>query len=174
MARSLNRKCLECSKLPFEEARGLHGPQGDGCWDDSRCHKRRSHYRNRGDRNATRSLKRQQKQQVTQPQVAQLSIPIPDITSAVLIVYSDRPDDFKEGVPIHAIGAELWTGDRRIAAIEPIHCFGMRGDRVTALLPQILEEFSSYVGHGKCFTSFAVVAHRHARDCPLMPCPFHP
>lgn len=53
-------------------------------------------------------------------------------------------------------------------------CFGMRGDRVTALLPQILEEFSSYVGNGKRFTSFAVVAHRHARDCPLNPCPFHP
>ncbi len=98
MARSLNRKCLECSKLSVEEARQLHGPQDNGCWDDSRCHKRRSHYRS----------------------------------------------------------------------------FGMRGDRVTALLPQILEEFSSYVNNGKRFTSFAVVAHRHARDCPLKPCPFHP
>jgi hypothetical protein len=44
MARSINRKCLDCAALSAEEAQQLHGEAGDGCWDAERCKKRRSHY----------------------------------------------------------------------------------------------------------------------------------
>jgi hypothetical protein len=174
MGRLLNKKCLACSALDVNQAKQQYGTEGDNCWDDSRCHKRRSHYRHRGERNATRVLKRQLQQQVTQPQLVHLCVSTPPVSSAVLILYSEHPDNFKDGIPIHAIGAELWIENQRQAQIEPIHCFGMRGDKVTALLPQILEAFSEYVGNGKRFTSFSVKVHRHVRDCPLRPCPFHP
>lgn len=174
MARHIDRNCLECPKLSIEQARQIHGLLGDNCWDDARCHKRRSHYRNRGDRNAKRVITRQLQQQSTAPQIAQLSINTPDVKSAVLIIYSECPDNFRDGIPIHSLAAEVWVGNQPTVAIEPIHCFGMRGDKVTSLLPQILEAFSAHVDNGKRFKSFAVVVHRHTQDCPLRPCPFHP
>ncbi|MGV0028200.1 hypothetical protein [Phormidesmis priestleyi] len=52
MARPVNRKCLECASLSIEAARQRP------CWTDERevCHKRRSHYLKRGDRNTERRL----------------------------------------------------------------------------------------------------------------------
>lgn len=67
MARRVNKKCLKCSVLDAEEARRLHGAEGDGCWDDLKCHKRRSHYRHRSDRNFKRFISRQLQQEADIP-----------------------------------------------------------------------------------------------------------
>lgn len=54
MVHRANKKCLKCSILDVEEAQRLHGSEGDGCWDDLKCHKRRAHYRHRSDCNFKR------------------------------------------------------------------------------------------------------------------------
>lgn len=141
MARSVNRKCLECAALSPEEAQRVHGEAGDGCWDAECCKKRRSHYRHRSDRNTKRVVQR--RVQDSSDAVVQFSIDVPVIATVVLVIYSEQPERFREDTPIHAIGAELWTGTQKQAEIEPITCLGMRGDKVTALFPQILEAFTS-------------------------------
>jgi hypothetical protein len=149
MARSINRKCLDCAALSADEAQQLHGKAGDGCWDAERCKKRRSHYRNRSDRNAKRVAQRR----------------------VLLIIYSEHPERFRDDTPIHAISAELWMGTQKQAEIEPIVCLGMRGDKVTALFPQILEaftqQFAKTYNDGRPFYKFAAKIHRHIRDCPI-------
>ncbi|MEM1253488.1 MAG: hypothetical protein AAGI69_13720 [Cyanobacteria bacterium P01_H01_bin.21] len=47
MARRINSKCVACAQMSVAKARQLHGKTGDDCWDENRCHRRRSHYRNR-------------------------------------------------------------------------------------------------------------------------------
>jgi hypothetical protein len=42
MARPDQEKCRLCSKLTAPAAKQLHGPDGDRCWDEAYCHKRRS------------------------------------------------------------------------------------------------------------------------------------
>lgn len=140
MARSVNRKCLECAMLSAEEAQRAHGGEGDRCWDAERCKKRRSHYRHRGDRNAKRTIQR--RSQSPSDPLMRFSIEAPTIATVVLILYSEQPDRFRDDAPIHAISAELWVGTQKQAEIEPILCLGMRGDKVTALFPQILEAFT--------------------------------
>ncbi|MEH2092317.1 hypothetical protein [Nostoc sp.] len=52
MPKPLDPKCQLCSKLPTTQAKLLHGPQGDGCWNPKVCHNRRSFYRHRSQNNA--------------------------------------------------------------------------------------------------------------------------
>ena len=44
MARPDQEKCRLCSKLDSQEAQQRHGSNGDGCWNPSYCHNRRSYY----------------------------------------------------------------------------------------------------------------------------------
>ncbi|MGG6264334.1 hypothetical protein ACQ4M3_00350 [Leptolyngbya sp. AN03gr2] len=170
MARSINRKCLACAALTADEAQQLHGAEGDGCWDAERCKKRRSHYRHRSDRNAKRVVQRRVQDSISE--VARFSINVPVIATVVLIIYSEQPERFRDDTPIHAIAAELWTGTQKQAEIEPIVCLGMRGDKVTALFPQILEaftqQFAKPYNDGRPFYKFAAKIHRHIRDCPIV------
>ncbi|MGG6270947.1 hypothetical protein ACQ4M3_42055 [Leptolyngbya sp. AN03gr2] len=175
MARSVNRKCLTCAALSADEAQQLHGAEGDGCWDAERCKKRRSHYRHRSDRNAKRVVQR--RVQDSTDNLIRFSIDVPAIATVVLIIYSEQPERFRDDTPIHAISSELWTGTQKQAEIEPIVCLGMRGDKVTALFPQILEAFTQHFAktynEGRPFYKFAAKIHRHIRDCPIVS-PFQP
>ena len=47
MARRITKKCVACAQLSAADAQQLHGKKGDGCWDEKRCPRRRSHYRHR-------------------------------------------------------------------------------------------------------------------------------
>ena len=170
MPRSIASKCSNCATLSAEQAQQIHGVEGDNCWEAERCKKRRSHYRHRGRRNATRRVSHQLQMKSPQPLVEKLSISTPAIASVVLIIYSEQPHTFKDDTPIHAIGAELWLGKQRHAELEPILCLGMRGDKVQALLPQILEAFSEQFSErhnkGHRFMRFSAKVHCHIKDCP--------
>lgn len=165
MARPINRKCLECAGLSIEAARQ------QVCWTDdrARCHKRRSHYLKRGDRNTTRRMLYQSQRRVAQS--GQFSVPLHPSAGVMLIIYSEQPATFKSGeTPVHAIGAELWVGTELKEQMVPALCYGKRGDEVAALLPLILVEFSqrfaeSY-NQGKQFHRFAAKVHRHIFECP--------
>jgi hypothetical protein len=174
MARSVNPKCLSCASLSAYEAQQVHGIKGDGCWDAARCKKRRSHYRNRARRNATRRIHYRCQNQENNLLIEPLSIAVPALASVVLIVYSEYPHTASDNMPIHAIGAEFWLGKECKAKLDPILCLGMRGDKVQALLPQILDAFSNQFAaqynNGKHFSKFSAKVHCHIRDCPG----FHP
>ena len=66
---------------------------------------------------------------------------VPEIAAAVLHLYRPRVGD-----PLHAVGAELWVGQKKVAAIEPVHTLGMSGSQVKTYLKQILQSFSQELG----------------------------
>lgn len=172
MARPVNRKCLECARLSIKQARQ------QPCWTDERerCHKRRSHYLKRGDRNVSRRILYKSKHNVFSPEAFELSLQAS--AGVILTIYSEQPETFKSGeTPIHAIGAELWVGTQLKEQMVPTFCYGKRGDEVAALLPLILEEFSKRFaetyGQGKKFHRFAAKVHRHICECPVAN-PFQP
>lgn len=166
MARPINRKCLECAALPIEVARQR------SCWMDDRevCHKRRSHYLKRGDRNTIRRLGYRSKRILAQPETFALALP--DTASVILVVYSEQPERFKSGeTPVHALGAELWVGAELREQMVPEVCYGKRADEVALLPPLILKEFSNRFAdsynQGKPFHRFAAKVHRHICTCPI-------
>lgn len=166
MARPVNCKCLECARLPIESARQRP------CWTDERelCHKRRSHYLKRGDRNISRRILYKSKRSIFQSEPFVLSFQAS--AGVILVIYSEQPTIFKTGeTPVHAIGAELWVGAQLKEQMIPTFCYGKRGDEVAVLLQLILEEFSrrfaeSY-NQGKKFHRFAAKVHRHICECPV-------
>lgn len=175
MARRVNKKCLKCSVLDAEEARRLHGPEGDGCWDNLKCHKRRLHYRHRSERNFKRVISRQL-QEKSDTAGANLLTAVLSTPSyfPLLILYTDHPPSRrKEKVLLHAIGAELWLGTEQQARIETVHCFALSQEQVGTLTQQILKEFSEYCGTGEKFTAFSELIHRDMQHCPIRPCPLH-
>jgi len=127
MPRHTQEKCRLCSKLSAEVAQQRNGPEGTGCWDEAHCHQRRSYYRSRDRYNKARRLKRQS------PENTPLQVPIPPAPAAVLHLYRERVD-----APLHAIGAEPWLGQEKVAAIEPVHCLGLTSRQVTAYLQEVL------------------------------------
>ncbi len=172
MARLIDRKCLTCAELSVENAITEHGQEGDGCWDISRCHKRRSHYRKRSDRNSKRQVAYKISKSNKAGTTEEIELSASQIASIVLVIYKD---EFTKESPIHAIGAELWIGTEEIAHMKPVSCLGMRGDQVTALMPQVLtsfsKDFSEQYNQGKSFSRFAAKIERHISQCPI-PNPF--
>lgn len=166
MARPIDRQCLECAQLPVEQARQRP------CWTDDRqrCHKRRSHYLKRGDRNIVRRVGYRSKQLL--PEAQPVALALPPTASLILVIYSEQPDRFKSGeTPVHAVGAELWVGTEVKEQMVPELCYGKRGDEVALLPPLILEAFSerfaqSY-NQSKRFHRFAAKVHRHIHTCPI-------
>jgi hypothetical protein len=77
-------------------------------------------------------------------------VPVPAVPAAVLYLYRQRVD-----APIHAIGAELWVGQKKKAAIAPVHCFGLTAGQIAAYLQQVLMVFSQKYGSGKRLDKFA-------------------
>lgn len=173
MARPDSEKCRLCSKLSSLEAQQKHGEGGDGCWNPKYCHNRRSYYRHRGVRNHQRKQQRLQQQQDTSSPVRDslgvvtLEIPSPAVGAAVVHWYRETKDS-----PLHALGAELWMGNDRIAKIEPVHCLGLTESQVKTLLIQILNVFSEHCGMK--IERFRSSVELHPLNCPTRPCPLHP
>jgi hypothetical protein len=125
MARPDREKCRLCSKLSSQETQARHGKTGDFCWDDKKCHNRRSYYRHRGIRNHTRKQQRrnevlnQARDGVDRATTVTIDIPVPAIPAAVVHWYRETKDS-----PLHALRAELWVGNDRVAKIEPVQDSG--------------------------------------------------
>lgn len=161
MAPRINQKCLRCSRLTREEAIAQHGEAGDGCWAGQNCDNRRSHYRHRLERNQAR------KSPVDDDGTVVLELPAIALPAAFLYWYRERKD-----APLHAIGAELWSGNDRIARIEPVHCLGLTEAQVKTLLVRILDGFSQQCG--KKVERFRASHELLPEACPIRPCPLHP
>jgi hypothetical protein len=168
MSRPDSEKCRLCSKLSTADAQDRHGEKGDGCWEDQRCHNRRSYYRHRGARNYNRKQKRRGEQVIAETgSMVILDIPVPAVPAAVIHWYRETKD-----APLHAIGAELWMGNDRVAKIEPVHCLGLTELQVKTLLLRILDGFSQHVGVK--VERFRSSVELHPQNCPIRPCPLSP
>jgi hypothetical protein len=168
MSRPDSEKCRLCSKLSTADAQDRHGEKGDGCWEDQRCHNRRSYYRHRGARNYNRKQKRRGEQVIAESgSTVILDIPVPAVPAAVIHWYRETKD-----APLHAIGAELWMGNDRVAKIEPVHCLGLTELQVKTLLLRILDGFSQHVGVK--IERFRSSVELHPQNCPIRPCPLSP
>ncbi len=137
MGRHISKICRQCATLSVEDAKELHGENGDGCWNPKVCHRRRSHYRHRDDNN--RSRRRAQRIGISArkepPVEVEIEPPVPTAAlAAVLVLYRQHKNS-----PVHAVAAEIWQGSDPIASVKPVHCMGMRGDRVSEYLGEILE-----------------------------------
>ena len=170
MPKSTSEKCRLCSKLSAAEAITRHGPSGTDCWVGEPCHKRRSYYRNR-DRHNTN--KREQyrgvavEAEVDDGKETVLTV-IPTMApAAVLHLYRARVDE-----PLHAIGAELWLGQRKVAEIAPVHTMGLMPAQIKGFLKEILTAFSRQVPGGSV-TQFEVQKELSPDCCPIRPCPLH-
>lgn len=168
MPRRVDPKCLECAQLSVIEARQRHGPEGDGCWDESRCHRRRSHYRNRRDNNASRRSQyqqvRQQQKAATSPATLEISLDLKPV--AYLYLYRQKRQD----APLHAIAVSVWQGDQQVLQVKPIHCAGMRNQQIQGYLMEVLKTLRGQFG----ITKFEPEIRLEPTECPIEPCPLRP
>jgi hypothetical protein len=168
--KSQSERCRLCSKLSSEEAIARHGPSGSNCWVGEPCHKRRTYYRNRDRINAN---KRQQYRgvavaaEVDDGKGTVLTVVPAIVPAAVLYLYRARVDN-----PLHAIGAELWLGQSKVAQIEPVHTMGLMPAQIKVFLKDILTAFSAHVPGGGV-TQFEVQKELSPDCCPIRPCPLH-
>jgi hypothetical protein len=149
--------------LSTADAQQRHGPEGTGCWDATRCHQRRSYYRHRDRYNSNRRQNRQAQEDNIEV------VPVPSVPAAVLYLYRQRVD-----APIHAVGAELWLGQEKKAAIAPVHCFGLTAGQIATYLQQVLQVFSQKYGNGKRLDKFTSQIELDPQTCLIRPCPLHP
>jgi len=160
MPRPQKEKCRLCTKLSVGEAQVKHGPQGDSCWNAKVCHRRRNYYRYRDFVNPQRRRERQARKQQF------LEIPVLAAPAAVLYLYRERVD-----APLHAIGAELWMGQEKVAAIEPVHCLGLTSRQVAGYLQEVLQVFSHK--YDVAIAKFSAQVELNPSRCPITPCPLH-
>ncbi len=168
MPRRINPQCLHCAQLSVDEARQLHGAQGDGCWEESRCHRRRSHYRNRRDSNASRrSIYRQSAQENQSghaPETISIAIALKPV--AYLYLYRQKRQD----APLHAISVSVWEGEKHLLDVTPIHCSGMRNQKIQEYLVDVLKTLRERYG----ITKFEPEIRLEPTECPIKSCPLKP
>jgi len=166
--RRINQNFLQCSQLSVSQARQRHGSEGDGCWDKSICHRRRSHYRKRRDNNAfRRSLYRQvvqQKQAETAPE--ELSVQIDLKPVADLYLYRQKRQD----ALLHEIAISIWQDNQRLLGVTPIHCAGMQNQQIQRYLMDVLATLRDRYG----ITKFEPEIRLELTECPIEACPLKP
>jgi hypothetical protein len=162
VAKGLPEKCRKCAMLSAEHAQKLHGEDGDRCWDPSVCYSRRSYARNRDRINQTRSRKRKGKE------LEELAIefePLATWVFGVLVVYRKPGAD----TPVHAVGAEIWQGQEKVAIVPPVHCVGMVPSQVHQYVGKMLSLLETRYGIKK----FASQLRLDPELCPVRPCPVY-
>lgn len=160
--RTLPEKCRKCAMLSAEQAQTLHGAEGDGCWNPSVCYSRRSYARNRDRINQTRSRKRKE------GELEQIPVefePLSQTLFGVLVVYRKAGVD----TPVHAIAAEIWQGQEKVAIVPPVHCIGMVPSQVHQYVGKMLSLLEERYGIRK----FASQTRLDPELCAVRPCPLH-
>jgi hypothetical protein len=116
--------CSTCSKLDVSTAKLKP------CWDNKRCHDRRSYQRNKIEINRKRS---------SLGKAEIIDIEAPQVCHGILQLWRDTQED----APLHAIGLEIKLGDDSIAIVTPVHCAGWMPSQVHGYIEKILEMTSA-------------------------------
>lgn len=160
---ALPAKCRKCGMLSAQQAKMLHGVEGDGCWNPAVCYSRRSYARNRDRANQTCSRKRKE------GQFAAISVefePLTSIVFAVLVVYRAVGVD----TPVHAIAAEIWQGQEKIAIVPSVHCVGLVPSQVHQYVSELLSVLEERYGIRKFASQIRLDPHL----CSVRPFPLSP
>jgi hypothetical protein len=105
----------------------------------------------------------------TQPDSAQFSMvgvnlpPLESLPAAILVLYRQSST-----APVHAVAAEVWQGDQKVLEIKPVHCMGMRADKVTDYIKQLLASLTQQFGITRYEDTVKEVP---VEWCPIHPCP---
>ncbi|MGI0484164.1 hypothetical protein ACN4EK_01935 [Pantanalinema rosaneae CENA516] len=83
--------------------------------------------------------------------------------AAILVLYRQSTL-----APVHAVAAEIWQGNERIVQIPAVHCLGMRADKVTDYIKQLLQSLQQQFGISR-FED--VVKEVPVHQCPIANCP---
>jgi hypothetical protein len=166
MARPVQQKCLDCSRLTQPEAIALHQPGTEtGCWTARTCPRRRSHYRHRLENNAKQRGGYRTLKTAGQAVEAMPRIFVPVQAPPVAMLYLFRED--RQDAHLHAIAVAIWQGNRKLALVEPVHCMGMTNRQVNEYLRNVL----AVVGEKYGITEFEPPIRMEPMECPLNDCP---
>lgn len=89
--------------------------------------------------------------------------PPPIAPAAILVLYRQHPN-----APVHAVAAEVWQDNQKVAEVKAMHCMGMKGNRVSAYIKEVLLSLSQSFG----VTRFEdVVKEVPVHQCPIAQCP---
>jgi hypothetical protein len=97
-------------------------------------------------------------------QLIDIEVQPPKTLAAILVLYRQSTT-----TPVHAVAAEIWQGDQKVVDVKAIHCMGMRADRLTAYIKELLQSLSEQYG---VIRFEDVVKEVPVSHCPLEPCPF--
>jgi hypothetical protein len=169
MPRRINKKCVECAHLSAVQAQQLHGKKGDGCWNEKRCPRKRSHYRNRLDVNEKRRLERQRNagDVPTEAVVETVSLPVAgeSVPYANLYIWREKRKD----APIHAIAVSVFQNGCKVMEVAPIHCAGYRKRQLENYVQQ---KVMPYLNARFGITFFADEIRLEPIECPIAECPW--
>ncbi|MEL6554753.1 MAG: hypothetical protein AAFQ63_14995 [Cyanobacteria bacterium J06621_11] len=170
MPRKIDKTCVACAQLSAAEAREVHGKDGDGCWVEKRCKRRRSHYRNRKENNEQRRLQYRQEQSnntVVEPvETISLAVAEETMTYANLYIWRERRKD----APLHAIAASVFQNGKKVLEVEPIHCAGYRRRQIENY---VHKEIMPYLNARYGITYFAEEIRLEPMECKIKGCPYH-
>lgn len=164
MAKALPDKCRKCAMLSAEQAQQRHGVEGDGCWNPAVCYSRRSYIRHRDRINQTRQRQRQSAKLALDTIDVDIA-PLNQVVFAVLVVYRAAGVD----TPVHAIAADIWQGQTKIAIVPAVHCLGWVPSQAHQYVSKLLTILEQRYGIKK----FASQTRLDPELCPLRPCPLH-
>jgi hypothetical protein len=88
---------------------------------------------------------------------------LPAAPAAILVLYRQSSNS-----PVHAVAAEVWRENQKIAEVKPVHCMGMRADKVADYIKQLLTSLNQQFAVMK-FED--VVKEIPVQQCPITPCP---
>lgn len=173
MPKSVNRKCKACAFLPVEEAKRLHGQEGDGCWNPSVCWSRRSYYLKGRDKRLKRlNPLKGRKLPAPSPESGVPAIPteivveMPKASYCLLYIYRGKTG--REDVPFHALSAELRVGGNPVCRVKPVHAHGYTNGQIKDFGQRVLQQFSAH--SGTTFQKFAEIVYLPASACPIEGC----
>lgn len=155
----LPEKCRKCAMLSAEQAQSLHGLEGDDCWNPAVCYSRRSYAKHRDRINQTRKRKRQESE------LEQIPVdfePLNQLVFGVLVVYRKAGAN----TPVHAIGVDIWQGQKKIAIVPAVHCAGMVPSQVHLYVSRMLSVLEERYGIKK----FASQTRLDPEQCPISVC----
>ena len=161
-------KCIACAHLIADMARQLHGPQGDGCWNEKRCHRKRSHYRNRREQNEKRrtDCRQQIAQQQSDSHVEMVSLAVTEMSIPYANLYIWR--EKRKDAPIHVLAATVIQNGQKVLEVEPIHCAGYRKRQPERYMEQ---KVMPYLKERFGITHFSNEIRLESIECPLEDCP---
>lgn len=89
--------------------------------------------------------------------------PVPIAPAAILVLYRQQAN-----APVHAVAAEVWQENQPIAVVPAVHCMGLKGDRVSAYIKEMLASLAQQFG----VTRFEdVIKEVPVACCPIESCP---